>query len=127
GIDVFEGEDASFLMGLRRGFRRIWSVADAEERDVGMIYRGALLSLRGQTLARFHAPAGAFVDHRGQTIAGVTRRASHAGSGAGGASEGGWGRDGASWLLTFLDVAPSDPFPRMVILAAVLSWGAEPE
>ncbi|MFO0968735.1 MAG: hypothetical protein U0793_24525 [Gemmataceae bacterium] len=112
-IEVFESEDASFLLSLSRGFWRNWTVFDAEEQAIGAVFRGVRLQLRGEGFARLRQrrspDPGGFVDRLNQTVARASRH------------------DGSSWLVSFLDMPLSDPFARMVVLAAVLSWAPEPD
>lgn len=111
-ITLYETEDASLLLTLRRGFWRIWEVFDAEERPVGSIYRNALLRNDGETLACIRKPVpaipGGFFNQHHQDLA------SFAPNECGG------------WALTFPHSPPTGPFTRMVLLATVLSWPPEP-
>lgn len=107
-ITLYETEDASLVMTLRRGFWRVWEVFDAEERPVGTVYRNALLTSSGQQIASpRQGKEGAFTNTMRQEIARFLRRS--------GCLE-----------LTFPETPHSSPFLRMVLLAAILSWPPEP-
>src|SRR5262249_30357263 len=107
-MEVFETEDASLVLTLRRpwGLSRTWEVVDAENRRVGMIYRHWLLDGLGQRLARAEPAAdsapGRFIA-ADETELGTFDL-----------------RDDAGILLTFNESL--DPFTRMTLLGASLSF-----
>lgn len=109
-IAVFETDDASLTLTLRRGFWRGWEIFDAEERPLGHVQRGAVLGTSGECLASVHngVDPGAFRNRAGEELARFSRR------------------DLNGWLLTFLDPPQENPFGRMALLAAVLTWDGGP-
>lgn len=109
-ITLFETDDASLLLTLRRGFWRLWDVYDAEERRIGTIYRNAVLGRGGEQVALVRQPRsdkpGSFFLSAHQDLARYWQR-------------------GDEWQVEFGD-ASLNPFQRMALLAAVLSWGTAP-
>jgi hypothetical protein len=107
--EVLETEDDSLLMTLWRpwGLARTWEVLDAEERRVGILFRNVLLDSYGRRLALAHHQNdrhGRFCDVQGNELAAFARQESGV-------------------LLTFHPNLEGNPFTRMIMLGAILSWG----
>ena len=101
-LEVHEQQDASLLCTIRRGWLRRGCrlVYDADERGVGLV-RGRRLEDRHGRLVAAGGPDGVFRDPDGRPLA--TLRA-----GAGGLT------------VAFTEGAATDPFARMLVLAAAL-------
>lgn len=109
-ITVYETEDASLLMTLRRGFWKIWDIFDSEEHLIGRLYRGLLLDHDGKVIAQPHRREQgiAFHDSLNQTLALFTP-------------------SGGNWTLSFGREVPTNPFVRLVLLGAALTHASEPK
>jgi hypothetical protein len=107
--EVLETEDDSLLMTLWRpwGLARTWEVLDAEGRRVGILYRNVLLDGSGRrvAVAQHHSDQrGRFCDMHGGEI-------------------GTFALQDSGVLLTFSPRLEGNPFTRMILLGAILSWG----
>jgi hypothetical protein len=112
-LDVFETEDASHLMSLKRSWtlRTIWELHDAEERHVGYIYPKSLVASEGGMLGFLEFQGrgqGRILDHAGHALAQFS------------ASEADEAR------VTFTPAPEVNPFLRMLILGAVLALDPKP-
>ncbi len=108
-IQVFETEDESLLMTLRRpcGVLRMWEVEDAEERRVGHVFRETIYDAYGSRLATMTTPTDG-----SETML----------LGEAGVLLGSW-QDipGQGRYLRFGEACENNPFIRMVALAGVLA------
>ena len=107
--EVLETEDDSLLMTLWRpwGLARTWEVLDAEEHRVGILYRNALLDGSGRRVAVAQHQSdlcGRFCDMHGGEI-------------------GAFALQNSGMVLTFSPTLEGNPFTRMILLGALLSWG----
>src|SRR5579864_3784775 len=108
--EVLETDDDCLLMTLRRpwGLARTWEIFDAEERRVGILFRNLLLDGEGRHVA--HARhnkdhrSGSFCDPDGSEL-------------------GTFAVQESATLLAFSPTLEDNPFTRMILLGAVLSWG----
>jgi hypothetical protein len=108
-LEVFETEDASLLCTATRswGLAWGWEVCDADERRVATVYRRLILRNTGRALAMAQRPKGPapgrFLNPQGTELGTFTITP-----------------EGLS--LTFAPVLEGDPFARMALLGAVLSY-----
>jgi hypothetical protein len=107
--EVLESEDDSLVMTLWRpwGLARTWDVLDAEEHRVGILFRNVLLDGHGRRVAIAQHQSdqtGRFRDPNGAELSTFSRQE-------------------AGLLLTFNPALEGNPFTRMILLGAVLSWG----
>jgi hypothetical protein len=102
---ICETEDAALVFSMRRGWWRGWEVFDAEETLVGTIYPQRLLDEQARTLCSIQrAPGrGRFLSPAGEEL-------------------GAWIERGPATQLAFAAGPGDNPFVRMLLLAAVLTW-----
>lgn len=107
-LRVFETEDASLLMSMRRpwGLWRMWEIMDAEEHWIGSLYADVLFDRGGARLARRQQSAdnrdNAWIGERGLELASWQTIA------------------GQDVVFRFGESQEDSPFLRMATLAGVL-------
>ncbi|MCI0378926.1 MAG: hypothetical protein L0215_15065 [Gemmataceae bacterium] len=107
-VRVFETEDASLLMSMRRpwGLWRMWEIIDAEEHWIGSLYADVLFDRSGARLARWQQSGdsgeNAWVGERGLELASWQTIA------------------GQDMIFRFGETQEDNPFLRMATLAGVL-------
>ena len=108
-LEAYETEDASLVCSVTRswGLAWGWEVCDAEERRVAVVYRRLIVHSTGRALAVTEWPAesspGHFLNPRGTELGSFTSAP-----------------EGTS--VTFAAILDGDPFSRMALLGAVLSY-----
>jgi hypothetical protein len=105
-LQVCETEDASLIFTLQRGLWRGWEVIDAEESLVGAVQRRTLLNEQGSLLAFVEGGRGAGQFRTTDQELLATWQFLE--------------RD--HYRLNFAVGPANNPFVRMVLLAAVLTW-----
>ena len=104
-LDVFETDDASHLMTLRRtwGVLGSWDIEDAEQRHVGTIYSKTLATSTSERLGYIDRDGDRILDPAGKVCARLSRK------------------EGAILELDLSQEVPANPFVRMMIFGAALT------
>jgi hypothetical protein len=108
-MEVYETEDASLVCTMSRSWALAWgwNVKDADDRRVAVVHKRVIVQSTGRVLAVTELPAGLasgrFLNPRGMELGSFCT-----------------GTEGTS--LTLAPILEGDPFSRMALLAAVLSY-----